>query len=345
MGFTSALEKFREMEEASLLSTGCEALDRLIGGGLKPKAFHLFYGDKRSGVDELLHRLLVHSILPREIGGLGERAVYINCGNYRIERTVLDFRFLTSLMKACGVDPSNGLKEIQVVCAFSPEQEEEAALKVKHLVETDEKIGVVVFHNISRLFTTDRRSLHRKARITLLQRIVSETWRTCFERDVILVATCRPLKGVRSAIPPPEGGGYLRHTATVIVYLKKMKRDAYVAHLIKHPSLPQMRVNFTFRGGDGLGRVTGSFRKRFQEELNELERSFIKALRDPKRREAFDSLVKAWGSEQGAMSYADVPTVLDVMLLTAVLDNRKRIEELADQLNEVLSKLREMLGS
>lgn len=93
-----------------------------------------------------------------------------------------------------------------------------------------------------------------------------------------------------------------------------------------------------------MGRITGSFRTRFQEELGKLEKGFIKALRDPRRREAFNSLVEAWGSEQGAMSYANIPSVLDVMLLTAVIDNRKRIEEFADQLSEVLSRLEELQG-
>jgi len=344
MGFTSALEELRDLEEFSLLSTGCEALDRLIGGGLRPRAFYLFYGNRQSGVDELLHRLLVLSTLPREMGGLDGKAVYINCGNYRIERTTLDFNLLTGLSKAYGLDPTKVLERIHVVCAFSPEQEEEAALKVKHLVEVDDSIRLVAFHNISRLFTTDSRSLNQRARITLLQRIVFETWRSCVERCVILVATCRPLKETGSRIPPPEGGGYLRHMATIIVYLKRLRDDAYAAHLMKHPNLPQRRISFTFRGGGGLGRITGSFRTRFQEELSKLERSFIKALRDPRRREAFNLLVEAWSGEMGAMSYANIPSVLDVMLLTAVIDNRKRIEELAEQLSETLSRLRKLQG-
>ena len=60
---------------------------------------------------------------------------------------------------------------------------------------------------------------------------------------------------------------------------------------------------------------------------------------DVSRRDAFDSLLRAWSSEQGAMSYAKVPTVLDVMLLTAVIDNRKLIEELFDQVGIIGSKL------
>jgi len=60
---------------------------------------------------------------------------------------------------------------------------------------------------------------------------------------------------------------------------------------------------------------------------------------DASRRDAFDSLVKAWSSEQGAMSYAKVPTVLDVMFLTAAIDNRKLIEDLFDELGILRSQI------
>jgi len=60
---------------------------------------------------------------------------------------------------------------------------------------------------------------------------------------------------------------------------------------------------------------------------------------DPKRRDAFDSLIKAWSSEQGTMSYARIPTVLGVMLLTAVVDNRRLIEDLFDQVKIIELKI------
>ena len=37
---------------------------------------------------------------------------------------------------------------------------------------------------------------------------------------------------------------------------------------------------------------------------------------------------KVWSSEMGAMSYVKIPAVLDIMLLTAVVDNRKLILKL-----------------
>ena len=43
---------------------------------------------------------------------------------------------------------------------------------------------------------------------------------------------------------------------------------------------------------------------------------------------AFDELWPAWSTEQGAMIYAEVLSSLDLLLLTAAVDNRREIESL-----------------
>ena len=80
--------------------------------------------------------------------------------------------------------------------------------------------------------------------------------------------------------------------------------------------------------------------------MKRLKRSYREALVDGARRDAFDSLLKSWSSEQGAMSYSRVPTVLDIMLLTAVVDNRKLIEDTISKVGEAnsnIDKLRTLL--
>jgi len=42
------------------------------------------------------------------------------------------------------------------------------------------------------------------------------------------------------------------------------------------------------------------------------------------------------------MSNASVPRVLEIMLLTAAVDNRKNIEEIIDKIEEISLKLREI---
>jgi len=334
LGFRSGLEVMAERLNQRPLSTGSGSLDELIGG-VEPVGFYLFYGAGDSGVEHLLHALLV--------GGLEDsgKAVYLNCGNYKREKTILDLRLLTWLMKARGMDPHRSLGRIYVVPAFSREQQEEAVRKAGAIVEK-EAIRLVVVHNIAGLFSRELGGPEER-RIPLLQKVVQDAWRACCASGVALVATCRPMVVSGIEAPVPEGGRYLEHMAGVMVYLRR-RGDQHYASLVKHPCSPPARIGFDFSdgGGEGLGRITRSFRRQFEEELRELESSYVRGLRDPGLQEAFDGLVEVWGSEQGAMSVSHVPTVLDLMQLTAILDNRREINELIEKLKEIRARLEEL---
>ena len=91
-----------------------------------------------------------------------------------------------------------------------------------------------------------------------------------------------------------------------------------------------------------MGRLTIPFRSQLQQEIENLNRSFKEALIEPARRDAFDSLARAWTAEQGAMSYAKVPSVLEVMLLAAAVDNRKAIEDLEDENRKLHSHMEKL---
>ena len=59
------------------------------------------------------------------------------------------------------------------------------------------------------------------------------------------------------------------------------------------------------------------------------------ALKDDEMQRAFDELWPAWSTEQGEMIYTEVLSSLDLLLLTAVVDNRREIEALRRENAEV----------
>jgi hypothetical protein len=63
------------------------------------------------------------------------------------------------------------------------------------------------------------------------------------------------------------------------------------------------------------------------------------------RREAFDRLVEAWSAELGAISYAESMSLMDLLLLTGVVDNRRRTEELSLRISELEKRLQKIPGS
>jgi len=342
--FKRGIEIFKDRSSILRLTTGNDDLDSLLGGGIEPGHFYLFYGNSKSGVDFLIHQVLVNCLLPKKEGGFDGKSVYSNCGNYREEKTLLDSHLLTFLIKAAKLDSMKALDKISVICAFSEEQQEQTVIEIQRLLKEDREIKLVVVHNIAKLFTSNARNLgvNFSERIIRLQKIVLKLWQLCAQNNVAFVASCRPNKTSGGRIPQPEGGKYLRHEANVIVYLRKRseKKSLVTAYLLKHPNRAPRKVDFSFTvEGDVLGRITIPFRTLLQEEINSLKRSYREALMDASRRSAFDSILKAWSSEQEAMSYAKIPTVLDVMLLTAVIDNRKIVKEFFDQVRFVSSKL------
>ena len=79
---------------------------------------------------------------------------------------------------------------------------------------------------------------------------------------------------------------------------------------------------------------------RFKQELESLK-SYRDALRDLEEQVAYDAVIKACTREQDAMANTDIPTVLDAMLLTGLVESMKRIsclERCFESLEESLRK-------
>ena len=84
-----------------------------------------------------------------------------------------------------------------------------------------------------------------------------------------------------------------------------------------------------------MGRVTrDSMRGRLQDSMVKLRKRYRGALKDDEMQRAFDELWPAWSTEQGAMIYAEVLSSLDLLLLTAAVDNRREIEALRRENSE-----------
>ena len=82
-----------------------------------------------------------------------------------------------------------------------------------------------------------------------------------------------------------------------------------------------------------MGRVTkGSMRTRIQDNMMNLRKRYREALKDDALQRAFDELWPTWANEQAAMIYAEVLSALDLLLLTAVTDNRREIMKIRNEI-------------
>ena len=86
-----------------------------------------------------------------------------------------------------------------------------------------------------------------------------------------------------------------------------------------------------------------SMRVRLQDSMAQLKARYRAALKDGAMQRAFDELWPAWSSEQGAMIYAEVMSALDLLLLTAAVDNRREIEELRREVEGARRLIKELM--
>jgi RecA/RadA recombinase len=339
--FRNGLDVLREHETRPKLTTGNLELDSLLAGGIELGTFAVICGTVETFIDKLLYTLICASLLPLERYGYNSKAVLLSCGDYHQERALVDIKLASNILICNGIDPAKGLEDIITVSTFNIDQAEQSIEDILNIIKYNDKVKLVVVRNLSKLFIEnsgiDRKDLER---IQRFQHLVAKLWQACSERQVTLVMSCRPTRPDTLRPSPPEGGTFLRHLAQTILSIKNTDRNKLSAHLMKHPHRTPRIVEFEYFQGDSvMGRLTIPFRSQLQQEMENLTRSFKEALMEPARRDAFDALTRTWTAEQGAMSYAKVPSILEVMLLTAAVDNRKKIEDLQDEIALLRSQL------
>ena len=339
--FRNGLDVLREYEAKPKLTTGSLELDSLLAGGIELGTFTVICGNDEPLIDQLLYTLICKTLLPVEKYGLNGKSVLLSCGDYHQEQVLVDLKLTTDILRGSGIDPGRGLEEIIAVSTFNADQAEQSIQDILNIIKYHDQVRLVVVRNLSKLFIENlvggRGDLQRTQQF---QHLIATLWQACSERNITLVMSCRPRRPHPFRPSPPEGGTFLRHLAQTILCIKQHDGGKITAHLMKHPTRQPRMVEFEYSQSDCvMGRLTIPFRSQLQQEMENLTRSFKEALMEPARRDAFDSLTRAWTAEQGAMSYAKVPSVLEIMLLTAAVDNRKTIEGLQDQVSLLSSQL------
>ena len=74
-------------------------------------------------------------------------------------------------------------------------------------------------------------------------------------------------------------------------------------------------------------------RTRLQDKMIMLRKTFREALKEDELQEAFDELWPTWANEQAAMIFTEVLSALDLLVLTATVDNRREIMKLKQALD------------
>jgi KaiC/GvpD/RAD55 family RecA-like ATPase len=332
-------QRLASNQTATQIPTGSHQLDELTGG-IRAQTMFLFYGEDEL-IDTLYMHLLANSLKPT-LQEPRPEAVYVICGNYRVEHIMMDTEQLTSLLEATGQSAEDALKRVRVLVASSADQQANLTAELNRVISESQSTRLVLVKGIYKLGRDDARKMHRQRVGEEVQRSIAAMKSICASAGVPLVASAREKAGKR--MPMPEASDYLNHLAGVIIYLRRRERGAAYnrAYVLKSPITTPRSREYSYEDERTMGRTTPPIRMSFEDLLARLRSEYREALVNPGRREAFDRLTEAWSAELGAITYAESLSLMDLILLTGLVEDRRISEELSGRLAEMEGRIEKL---
>ncbi|MGC2571770.1 MAG: hypothetical protein WA364_09690 [Candidatus Nitrosopolaris sp.] len=240
--YVTALEHFNEHRNTLKMSTGSANLDSLIDS-IEEGQCYLFYGNNKTILDGIAHRLLVNCVLPvREKHGFESMAMYINNVYYYYQpdkSKVLSPEKIAIVAKCAGIEPKIVFKNLYVQIAYNQKHQLSVANQVSDFIESGRQkqkqdIRLLVVSNLTKFF---KESKHKRKDYAagILKETLGILCKACARNRIALVCTGDANITSRGVIPRPIGGTYLKHAINVIVYFSESSyHQSYKATLIKH---------------------------------------------------------------------------------------------------------------
>lgn len=229
----SGTEYARLLEEREQLTTGVEALDELLGGGLRVWDIYEFAGEFGTGKTQLCHQLAVTVQLPPTRGGLSGKAVYIDTeGTFSPQR-------LVTMAESFGVEDVLG--GLYVVRPLNVDELEEAVIEDLPSLLRD-KARLIIVDSIISLYRAEFKGREmlaaRQQRINYLL-----DWLKRYARrySAVIAITNQVLSqpvpwGV--ALKVPAGGNIIAHASTHRLIMRRAG-DVWLMEVLDSPILPR----------------------------------------------------------------------------------------------------------
>lgn len=242
MGFKTAEEVMSRRGTVGKITTGSQALDDLLGGGVETQAITEGYGAFGSGKSQIAFQLAVNVQLPKDKGGLNGKCVFLDTeSTFRPER-------IKQIAEMRGLDPKKVMKNIYVAKVFNSDHQVVLADKAKDVIKT-QNVKLLIVDSLMSHFRSDytgrgelaprqqklNRHLHSLQKIADVNNIAVYVTNQVMARPDILFGD--PTAAI--------GGHVLGHASTFRMYLRKSKQNKRIARLIDSPSLPEGEAIFT----------------------------------------------------------------------------------------------------
>lgn len=237
----TAKELWEKRKDMLRCSTGSKRLDALLAGGIETQAITEFIGEYGVGKTQLCLKLCVMAQLPKDQGGLGGKALFIDTeGTFSADR-------IYGIASAMGLDPQQVLNNIIVARAYNSDHQ---CFLIDSLfkVVPEENVKLVAVDSMISHFRGEyvgRESLAERQQ--KLNQCLHKLLRLAEIYNVAVVVTNQVQANPTQRFGDPNrpaGGHILAHACTHRIYIRKSKGGVRQAIVIDSPYIPESKEYF-----------------------------------------------------------------------------------------------------
>ncbi|KAF6141169.1 hypothetical protein GIB67_018259 [Kingdonia uniflora] len=237
-GYMTGSEVLLRRKSVVKITTGSQALDELLGGGIETLQITEAFGEFRSGKTQLAHTLCVTTQLPLSMHGGNGKVAYVDTeGTFRPDRIV-------PIAERYGMDPGAVLDNIIYARAYTYEHQYNLLLGLAAKM-SEEPFRLLIIDSIIALFRVDFTGRGELAeRQQKLAQMLSRLVKIAEEFNVAVYMTnhviADPGGGMFVSDPKkPAGGHVMAHASTVRLMFRKGKGEQRVCKVFDAPNLPE----------------------------------------------------------------------------------------------------------
>ncbi|KAF4044256.1 Rad51 [Phytophthora infestans] len=244
VGFTTAADVLESRKDLITLSTGSNAVDELLKGGVETGSITEMFGEFRTGKTQLCHQLCVTCQLPVDRGGGEGKALYIDTeGTFRPQR-------LQAIAERYGLDGDSVLDNVAFARAYNSEHQMQLLIQASAMM-AESRFALVIVDSATALFRTDYSGRGElAARQQELAKFLRALTRMADEFGVAVVITnqmtANPDSGMFAKDPlQPIGGNIMAHASCTRLRLKKGRGENRVMKVVDSPILPESEAIYS----------------------------------------------------------------------------------------------------
>jgi DNA repair protein RadB len=203
------------------LSSGCEGLDQLLGGGYEPGIITQIYGEAGTGKTTIVLQAAVGAV------GRGLKVIFIDTEGFSVER----FRQIAG----------EGAKEIGAkIVVFEPLNLEQQHSSIKDATKiAGKEFGLLILDSATSLYRAafegdDNRPVRRALAAQL-----GELQEMARRHRIPVVVTNQVYMEIETGNLRPLGGMAMDHATKTAIFIEKRGEGKRLARLMKHRSMPE----------------------------------------------------------------------------------------------------------